>query len=174
MDVEKQNSHPNAEGGSRRQITIQPDDRQADDRQEKDEYIALDRYVSTLRGSRRRSSVSQIDEDVTSHDRVPWWAPWRHVKSRMKRKEDDSDDSGKDQGFTVPDTWLNTTIHDGLKGDDVQQRRKKSGWNELTAEKENMFLKFLGYFQGPILYGACHSKSLPFQQSQLTIGISFQ
>lgn len=170
MDVEKQNSHADsAQGGSRPQTTSKPDDRQ-----EKDEYIALDRYISTLRGSRRRSSISQIDENVTSPGRIPWWAPWRHVLRRVKRKEDDSDDSGKDKGFTVPDTWLNTTIHDGLKGDEVQQRRKKTGWNELTAEKENMFLKFLGYFQGPILYGACHAKSLQIQQSQLTFRTSFQ
>ena len=157
MDVEKQNSHPDSGQGSSRRPTLVTS--KPDYRQEKDEYIALDRYISTLRGSRRRSSISQIEDIVTSHDRVPWWAPWRHVMRRVKRKEDDTDDSGKEKVFTVPDSWLNTTIHDGLKGDDVQQRRKKSGWNELTAEKENLFLKFLGYFQGPILYGAYHSKS---------------
>ena len=36
---------------------------------------------------------------------------------------------------------------------EVERRRKYSGWNELTTEKENMLLKFLGFFRGPILYG---------------------
>lgn len=76
---------------------------------------------------------------------------------RLKRKKNDS---GGDTVFEVPDAWLNTTIHDGLKADDVEKRRKKSGWNELTAEKENMYLAFLSYFQGPILYGACQSNSI--------------
>ena len=41
----------------------------------------------------------------------------------------------------------------GLTNADVELRRKKVGMNELVTEKENMFLKFLSYFQGPILYG---------------------
>lgn len=150
MDVENQMSHPDsAESGPCRQSTSKVDDRQGTD-----EYTALDRYISTLRDSRRLSSISQINGNLPREDRVPWWAPWRHVTRRLKGKEDDSDESGEDMAFAVPDEWLNTTIHDGLKGDDVEKRRKKSGWNELTAEKENMFLKFLSYFQGPILYGA--------------------
>lgn len=36
---------------------------------------------------------------------------------------------------------------------EVERRRKFSGWNELTTEKENMLLKFVGFFRGPILYG---------------------
>ena len=41
----------------------------------------------------------------------------------------------------------------GLSGLEVERRRKQSGWNELSAEKENMLLKFIGFFQGPVLYG---------------------
>ena len=35
---------------------------------------------------------------------------------------------------------------------EVERRRKSSGWNELSTEKENMILKFIGFFRGPILY----------------------
>lgn len=35
---------------------------------------------------------------------------------------------------------------------EVERRRKSTGWNELTTEKENMILKFIGFFRGPILY----------------------
>ena len=52
-------------------------------------------------------------------------------------------------------------MHKGLSEGDVTSRRKASGWNELSTEKENMFLKFVGYFRGPILYGKlCSSKSV--------------
>ncbi|KAK6834374.1 hypothetical protein PG987_009068 [Apiospora arundinis] len=51
-----------------------------------------------------------------------------------------------------PSSWLDTSIRQGISGSDVEKRRKPFGWNELTAEKENMFAKFLGFFQGPILY----------------------
>ena len=53
----------------------------------------------------------------------------------------------------MPEEWLITDIKQGLTSDEVEQRRKKTGFNELTTEKENLFIKFLGYFQGPILYG---------------------
>ena len=52
-----------------------------------------------------------------------------------------------------PLEWLETDMKTGLTSATVESRRKKTGWNELTTEKENPFLKFLGYFRGPILYG---------------------
>ncbi|KAK7953703.1 putative PMA1-H+-transporting P-type ATPase [Apiospora saccharicola] len=34
----------------------------------------------------------------------------------------------------------------------MEARRKPFGWNELTAEEEDMFTQFLDFFQGPVLY----------------------
>ena len=48
---------------------------------------------------------------------------------------------------------MHTDMKQGLPNGEVENRRRKTGYNELTTEKENMFLKFLSYFQGPILYG---------------------
>lgn len=53
----------------------------------------------------------------------------------------------------TPNDWLTTHIDNGLGGVEIERRRKHAGWNELVTEKENMFLKFIGFFQGPILYG---------------------
>jgi H+-transporting ATPase len=41
----------------------------------------------------------------------------------------------------------------GLNDADVQKRRAMFGYNELESPTENLFLKFLGFFKGPILYG---------------------
>ena len=89
---------------------------------------------------------------IPDSKKIPWWAPWRYCTKKNKEKEN-SGGSGDDGTFVVPGNWLKTDIHDGLQEGDIESRRKKSGWNELTAEKENMFRKFLSYFQGPILYG---------------------
>lgn len=128
--------------------------RDLDHKQDTDEYIALDRYISTVRVSRRQSIASQSDGDSPDNKKIPWWAPWRRRTKKDKEKED-SGGSGDDGTFLVPGDWLKTNIHDGLQEGDIESRRKKTGWNELTAEKESMFRKFLGYFQGPILYGWC-------------------
>ena len=53
----------------------------------------------------------------------------------------------------VPDEWLNADIKQGISESDVESRRKRFGWNEITTEKENLFIKFLSFFTGPILYG---------------------
>lgn len=132
--------------------TQQDNARNLDNKQDTDEYTALDRYISTVRGSRQQSIASQSDGDSLDNKKVPWWAPWRH-RSKKDKDREDSDGDADDGTFLVPGDWLKTNIHDGLQESDIESRRKKTGWNELTAEKESMFRKFLGYFQGPILYG---------------------
>lgn len=124
------------------------------DRQDADEYTALDRYISSLRDSRRLSVASQAnDGDILENKQIPWWAPWRRL--RILKHEDRGESNDGDETVQVPEAWLQTDMHDGLSESDIDTRRKKVGWNELTSEKENMFLKFLSYFQGPILYGLC-------------------
>jgi magnesium-transporting ATPase (P-type) len=50
----------------------------------------------------------------------------------------------------VPEEFLQTDTRTGLSEPEVIARRKKWGLNELRQEKENLALKFLGYFVGPI------------------------
>ncbi|KIJ47933.1 hypothetical protein M422DRAFT_248515 [Sphaerobolus stellatus SS14] len=52
----------------------------------------------------------------------------------------------------VPPDWLETDMLKGLDDEDVVKRRLRFGYNELESSHVNPFLKFLSYFQGPILY----------------------
>jgi H+-transporting ATPase len=55
-------------------------------------------------------------------------------------------------GRVVPEDQLQTDTRIGLTEQEVQQRRKKYGPNQMKEEKENLILKFLGYFIGPIQF----------------------
>lgn len=112
------------------------------------EYPALDRYISTYRDE-------ELPEEDTSGKRKkkPWWKFWQFQ----------SDAPHEEERSTVPDEWFTADINTGIRTEDVEERRKYGGWNELSAEKENMFAKFLGFFTGPILYG----KS-PFHDSDIS------
>ena len=104
------------------------------------EYPALDRYISTYRDE----SLREDDTESKGRGKTPWWKFW---------KFQDDQHPTQSGGPTIPEEWYSTDIKTGIRSDQIEERRKLTGWNELTAEKENMFAKVLGYFQGPILYG---------------------
>ena len=91
-----------------------------------EEYTNLVRYISTYRDGRRKSTASELgmDDDPV---KKPWWAFWRSGKPKAV-----------DGNFEVPDDWLDTELKQGLSSGEVENRRKKTGFNELTTEKENM------------------------------------
>ncbi|OQE19447.1 hypothetical protein PENSTE_c015G04859 [Penicillium steckii] len=103
-----------------------------------DEYGKLVKYVSTYRDA---GALSADDTDV--EEKRLWYAPWKKRKVHVRKL---------DNSLTFPDDWLITNIREGLSGEEVNARRRRSGWNELTSEKENPIAKILSYFQGPILY----------------------
>lgn len=107
------------------------------------EYAALERYISIYRDDATRKE-GVLDEDDAKPKRR-WWQFWKRSGAQKR-----SGDSGKS---AVVEALLETNIHSGLRVSDVDERRKLAGWNELSAEKENHFAKFLGFFTGPILYG---------------------
>ncbi|KAI5800335.1 hypothetical protein DFH27DRAFT_78408 [Peziza echinospora] len=55
-------------------------------------------------------------------------------------------------GRPIPEEVLNTDTRIGLTSQMVEQRRKKYGLNQMKEEKENLILKFLMYFVGPIQF----------------------
>ena len=55
-------------------------------------------------------------------------------------------------GRVVPEDQLQTDTRIGLTESEVLARRKKYGMNQMKEEKENLILKFLGYFIGPIQF----------------------
>lgn len=106
-----------------------------------DEYGKLVKYVSTFRDTNLEGAEAGDFEEI----RV-WYAPWKKRKVRIL--------SAEDQAGRFPDDWLVTDIREGLSSEVVNQRRRRSGWNELVSEKENPIAKVLSYFRGPILYGS--------------------
>jgi H+-transporting ATPase len=102
------------------------------------EYGNLVRYISNYKDGRRASTIGGDDDD---HPKRPWWKFWGKKGDGM----------GGD-GFETPDDWLDTDMKRGLTNADVENRRKKTGWNELSSEETNLFIQFLSYFTGPILY----------------------
>ena len=106
---------------------------------ELDEYSNLVRYISTYRDTKGGAAVAEEQEDYDEKKR-PWYAFWRK-------------EVGPQGAIDIPAEWLETDIFRGLSSDEVEKRRRKTGYNELADIKENMFLKFIGFFRGPVLYG---------------------
>lgn len=52
----------------------------------------------------------------------------------------------------VPEELLQTSTRTGLNATEVLTRRKRYGLNQMKEEKENLILKFLGFFVGPIQF----------------------
>ncbi|EJT78802.1 hypothetical protein GGTG_03900 [Gaeumannomyces tritici R3-111a-1] len=104
-----------------------------------DEYSALVRFVDTYRDPNADEGEEDFEDEAVKS--APWWAFWK-PKGATRSLSD----------FQTPGDWLKTDLRGGLDSLEVERRRKYSGWNELTTEKENMVLKFFGFFRGPILY----------------------
>ncbi|KAL1970818.1 hypothetical protein VTN77DRAFT_2652 [Rasamsonia byssochlamydoides] len=104
-----------------------------------DEYERIIKYVSVY----REPGKEEPEEEQQGEMKRVWYAPWKKIRVRKRKAE------GAPQ---FPEEWLLTDIHQGLTNEEVSNRRRRSGWNELVSEKENPIAKFLSYFQGPILY----------------------
>ncbi|KAF1961507.1 plasma-membrane proton-e [Byssothecium circinans] len=52
----------------------------------------------------------------------------------------------------IPEELLQTDTRTGLSSSEVTSRRKKFGLNQMKEDKENMVLKFLMFFVGPIQF----------------------
>lgn len=66
----------------------------------------------------------------------------------------------------IPEEVLNTDTRIGLTASVVEARRKKYGLNQMREEKENLILKFLMYFVGPIQF--VMEVSLPFLPREMS------
>ncbi|KAF2710748.1 plasma membrane ATPase 1 [Pleomassaria siparia CBS 279.74] len=104
-----------------------------------DEYTALQRYIVSYRDPRTNPKAEEPQAKKN-----PWWAFWRPAHENAN--------TTPSTAAATPDEWLTTDIRNGLSTTEVETRRKKAGFNELTSEKESMLKKFLGYFNGPVLW----------------------
>jgi len=103
-----------------------------------DEYTALQKYILFYRDTRTNPHAEP------SQKKKAWWQFW---KSGSPTAAVPIQDAG-----AVPDDYLNTELRTGLTSSDVEQRRKRYGFNEISSEKTNLLKQFIGYFTGPILY----------------------
>lgn len=114
-----------------------------------DEYGKLVKYVSTYREAGEGDGHAPDEEEI---EKRVWYAPWKTRKLLVRKT---GDNAGQ-----FPDEWRITDIREGLPSSEVPNRRRRSGWNELTSEKPNPIAQILSYFRGPILYGkSSHSTS---------------
>ncbi|TAQ83906.1 hypothetical protein B7494_g7772 [Chlorociboria aeruginascens] len=104
------------------------------------EYDALVRYISTYQP---RGKAAEADEDEKPKKRG-----FLNFNRLLHKKQIGPDGSR----FETPEEWLNTDLFQGLSSSNVETRRKKAGYNELSSEKKNELVKFLMFFTGPILY----------------------
>lgn len=105
-----------------------------------DEYTALQRYIVSYRDPRENPKEEEVEDK-----KKPWWAFWRASHTNKSHQTPSTAET--------PEEWLNTPISQGLSSTEVENRRKRVGFNELASEKENMLKKFLGFFNGPVLWG---------------------
>ncbi|KZT60582.1 plasma-membrane proton-e [Calocera cornea HHB12733] len=106
-----------------------------------DEYDTLLKFIDREAERQRKHDEEAGDgeEKKMKKTRV-WYMPWKVVEV-----EDDTEK-------TVPKNWMETDMTKGLDDSAITERRQKFGYNELESKKDNVFLKFIGYFRGPILY----------------------
>lgn len=67
-------------------------------------------------------------------------------------EEEEEDEGTPGGGRIVPEDMLQTDSRVGLTESEVVARRRKYGLNQMKEEKENLILKFFGYFIGPIQF----------------------
>ncbi|VEU22743.1 DEKNAAC103803 [Brettanomyces naardenensis] len=67
-------------------------------------------------------------------------------------EEEEEEGEAKSSFKQVPENLLQTDPSIGLTDSEVQHRTKKFGYNEMAEQKQNLFIKFCGYFVGPIQF----------------------
>lgn len=82
--------------------------------------------------------IDQLIMDLQSH----------HGLDDDEEEEEEDNSSFK----AVPEELLKTDPATGLTADEVTKRRKKYGLNQMSEDKENLVLKFIMFFVGPIQF----------------------
>ncbi|EPE08775.1 plasma membrane atpase [Ophiostoma piceae UAMH 11346] len=85
--------------------------------------------------------IDALIEDLESND--------GHAQDDEDEEEAETNVHG---GRVIPEEMLQTDTRIGLTEQEVVARRRKYGLNQMKEEKENMILKFFGFFVGPIQF----------------------
>ncbi|KAI3059184.1 hypothetical protein CBS147353_10595 [Aspergillus niger] len=98
-----------------------------------DKYTLINRYISIALVKRRGLTSSAGALSAKAADKKPWCAFWK--------KSGD----GVEAGFVRPDERFETDMRSYLRAFDIEPRRKRTGFNGLTAAKTNFFVQSTGY-----------------------------
>lgn len=141
--------------GSKIQETPGSDD-QLDSLNTKRQSITTQDEKTTLPDDDEDEDLDALLDDLESHD----------------GRDEEEDDASIEPGGarSVPEELLQTNPEYGLSDAEVTARRKKYGWNQMKEEKENMVLKFLSYFIGPIQFVMEVCESQHFKEFSAIIG----
>lgn len=96
----------------------------------------------------KKHAIDGEDEDDEDMD-----ALIDELESQDGHAEEEADDEESPAtGRVIPEDQLQTDTRIGLTEHEVLARRRKYGMNQMKEEKENLIIKFLGYFVGPIQF----------------------
>lgn len=109
-----------------------------------DEYGQL---VAFIQDQKRSNADDEEGDGSRIIKKRSWLTPWKTQEVRVNKNGEVETVAQK-----VPESWLETDVFRGVSETDVTRRRSMFGYNELESPHENMFLVFLGFFRGPILY----------------------
>ncbi|ODV91152.1 hypothetical protein CANCADRAFT_24736 [Tortispora caseinolytica NRRL Y-17796] len=99
---------------------------------------------STLPTTEKIPKEEEDDEDIDAL-----------IEELQSEEQHDLEEEAVEAGASAPpvnEEFLQTDPRVGLTDAEVTQRRKKFGWNRMSEEKENLFLKFCMFFVGPIQF----------------------
>lgn len=93
------------------------------------------------------TNVAEEDEDEDIDALI------EELESQDANQDAEEEDTAQPGGAKpVPEELLQTDPRMGLTNEEIDRRRKKYGLNQMKEEKENLLLKFLSYFVGPIQF----------------------
>lgn len=109
-----------------------------------DEYGNL---VAFIRAQKAHGGDDENNDGSRIVKKRNWLMPWKVHEVRVNKNGE-----VEDLPQQVPASWLETDVFRGLTDAEVTKRRQMFGYNELESPTENLLIKFIGFFRGPILY----------------------
>lgn len=95
----------------------------------------------------------KVDKNVSDDEEEDIDQLIMDLQSHKGLDDDEEDEEVDNSSFkAVPEELLKTDPTTGLTADEVTKRRKKYGLNQMSEDKENLVLKFVMFFVGPIQF----------------------
>lgn len=103
-------------------------------------------------GAPPTSNRKPLDDDEEEDEDMDALIDELESQDGHAEEEEEEEENNPATGRIIPEDQLQTDTRTGLTEQEVAVRRKKYGLNQMREEKENLILKFLGYFIGPIQF----------------------